>query len=134
MARSQEAQTGTRPSMPVHFWPCARYDCLLVANASLLDRACCRCRAHCLQKKLREQIGQNRCSEKNQPNLEQRLEIHISGRFGELIRNYAGERVSRLEERRRDLRRVANNNVTAKVSPRARPRPRMNPPDKPFLR
>ena len=61
-----------------------------------------------MQKKLREQIGQNGCSEKNQPNLEQRLEIHISGRFGELIRNYAGERVPRLEERRRDLRRVAD--------------------------
>ena len=56
-----------------------------------------------MQKKLGEQIGQNRYSEKHQPNFEQRLEIHIRGRLREFIRNYTGQRVAGLKERRCNL-------------------------------
>ena len=60
------------------------------------------------QKQLREQIHQDRYAKKDQPDFEQRLQINIGCRFGEFIRDHAGQGVSRREERRGDLRRVAD--------------------------
>src|SRR4029453_7084790 len=97
------------PSKPAHSWPCASDGCLLGWDSSSLHRARCRCGScHGFEKKLRDQIHQNRHAEKHQPDLEQRPKIKVGSGFGELIGDYASKRVAGLKKRRCDLRRVAD--------------------------
>src|SRR5438132_10009959 len=75
-------------------------------DCSSLDSAAFYCRSHRFQKQLREEIRQDRDSEKNQANFEQRLQVNVSRRLGKLVRDDARKGVAGSEQRSANLRRV----------------------------